>query len=108
MPKGYLGVFEQAVLLAILRRGDEAFGLEVRQEIEASTGRKVSRSAFYTTLDRLEKKGLVAWIPMASETSPRTAPIRLFEVTRPGRAALRESRDVLASLWRGMDKVVNG
>ena len=108
MPKGYLGVIEQMVLLAILRQGDEAFGLEVRREIEAGAGRKVSRSAFYTTLDRLEKKGLVKWTPVEPENGNRTAPIRLFEVTDLGLAALKESRGVLEAAWRGMDEVVNG
>lgn len=108
MSKGYLGVFEQMVLLAILRQGDEAFGLEVRREIEAGAGRKVSRSAFYTTLDRLEKKGLVKWAPRESENARRTAPIRLFEVTPAGMVALRESRGALEHLWRGMDEVVSG
>jgi DNA-binding PadR family transcriptional regulator len=108
MPKGYLGVFEQMVLLAILRQGDEAFGLEVRHEIEVGAGRKVSRSAFYTTLDRLEKKGLVRWTAMEAENARRTAPIRLFEVTPAGMAALRESRGALQALWSGMDEVVNG
>jgi len=108
MSKGYLGVFEQMVLLAILRRGDNAFGLEVRREIEASANRKVSRSAFYTTLDRLEKKGFVKWTPMAAESPRRVAPIRLFTVTRAGLAALRDSRGALEALWRGMDEVVVG
>jgi DNA-binding PadR family transcriptional regulator len=108
MPKGYLGVFEQMVLLAILRQGEEAFGLEVRREIEAGANRKVSRSAFYTTLDRLEKKGFVKWTPMESESPRRAAPIRLFEVTHAGVAALRESRGALEALWSGMDEVVNG
>jgi DNA-binding PadR family transcriptional regulator len=108
MSKGYLGVFEQMILLAILRQSDNAFGLEVRREIEAGANRKVSRSAFYTTLDRLERKGLVKWTAMESENSIRTAPIRLFEVTPAGRAALRESRGALEALWTGMDEVVNG
>lgn len=107
MSKGYLGVFEQMVLLAILRQGESAFGLEVRREIEASANRKVSRSAFYTTLDRLEKKALVEWTPMVSDNPRRTAPIRLFKVTRAGLAALRESRGALEALWNGMDEVVD-
>ena len=108
MPTGILGVFEQMVLLAVLRQGESAFGLEVRREIEASAGRKISRSAFYTTLDRLEKKGLVNWTPMVSESPRRAAPIRLFTVTPDGLAALRESRGALEALWRGMDEVVQG
>ena len=108
MSKGYLGVFEQMVLLAILRQGDRAFGLEVRREIEANAARKVSRSAFYTTLERLEKKGFVKWNSMVSESPRRVAPIRLFAVTPTGLAALKESRGALEALWRGMDEVVEG
>ncbi len=108
MSKGYLGVFEQLVLLAILRQGDNAFGLEVRREIETSANRNVSRSAFYTTLDRMEKKGFVTWTQMVSESPRRTAPIRLFEVTREGLTALQESRGVLEAAWRGMDEAVDG
>jgi PadR family transcriptional regulator PadR len=108
MSKGYLGVFEQMVLLAILRQGDNAFGLEVRREIEANAKRKVSRSAFYTTLDRLETKGLVKWTPMVSESPRRAAPIRLFTVTPDGLEALRDSRGALEALWRGMDEMVQG
>jgi PadR family transcriptional regulator, regulatory protein PadR len=108
MSKGYLGVFEQMVLLAILRQGDKAFGLEVRREIESNANRKVSRSAFYTTLDRMEKKGFVKWTPMQSDSPRRTAPIRLFEVTREGLTALKDSRGALEALWRGMDEVVQG
>ena len=58
MPTYPLGEFEQVVLLAILRQGRTAFGLEVREEIERCADRTVSRGAFYTTLDRLEKKDI--------------------------------------------------
>jgi len=108
MSKGYLGVFEQMVLLAVLRQGEKAFGLEVRREIEANATRKVSRSGFYTTLERLEKKGFVKWTQQVSESPRRVAPIRLFTVTPSGLAALKESRGALEALWRGMDEVVEG
>ena len=54
-----LGEFEQIVLLAILRLRDAAYGVSIRAEISAITGRKATRGALYTTLDRLEEKGLV-------------------------------------------------
>ena len=59
--KSFLGEFEQMVLLAILQKGDKAYGVEVRREIEECAGRKVTRGAFYTTLDRLETKGYLRW-----------------------------------------------
>ena len=54
-----LGEFEQIVLLAILRAGENAYGVSIRQEIAACTERDPAPGALYTTLDRLEEKGLV-------------------------------------------------
>jgi DNA-binding PadR family transcriptional regulator len=54
-----LGEFEQVVLLAILRLGDDAYGVTIRAEIEKCTGREPAPGALYTTLDRLEDKSLV-------------------------------------------------
>ena len=59
MPQ-HLGEFEQLVLFAVLRLGDEAYGVQIRQEIEARTDRPVSAGAIYTTLGRLETRGYVA------------------------------------------------
>src|ERR1700689_2987032 len=57
--RDYLGEFEHVVILALLRLGDRAYGVTVRQEIEARTGREASIGAVYATLDRLENKGYV-------------------------------------------------
>jgi len=54
-----LGEFEQVCLLAILRLGEDAYGVTIRNEIEHCTGREPAPGALYTTLDRLEEKGLV-------------------------------------------------
>ncbi len=101
-----LGEFEQLVLLAILQQGETAFGLEVRGEIERSAGRSVSRGAFYTTLDRMERKGYLAWEEATPADPARTAPLRRFRVTPAGLAALRVSRRALLALWRGLDEVL--
>jgi len=55
-----LGEFEYLLLTATTQLGEEAYGAAIRQEIEKSTGRPCSIGALYTTLDRLEAKGLVA------------------------------------------------
>lgn len=104
MPEpAYLGEFEQLLLLAILRLGDEAFGPEVSRELEARAGRSVSRGHLYTSLDRLEAKGLLRW-KLASGTAVRDGlPRRLYTVTPSGVAAVRASRDVLRRMWRGLD-----
>ena len=62
MPKGdSLGVLELVVLAALEHLGDDAYGMTVRREIEARTGRAVSIGAVYATLDRLADKGLVGF-----------------------------------------------
>ena len=55
-----LGDFEQRILFALIRLGEDAYGVTIRESIEARTGRAVSPGALYTALDRLEKRGLVA------------------------------------------------
>jgi DNA-binding PadR family transcriptional regulator len=107
-PKTFLGEFEQMVLLAVLQQGDSAFALEVRREIERSADRDVSRGAFYTTLDRLERKGLVTWSEASSDDPRRSGALRRFSVTPSGLLALRESRAALDALSRGLDDVLGG
>ena len=61
MPRGeLLGSLEYIVLLAVTHLGDEAYGMTVRREIESRTGRDLSIGAIYSTLERLEAKGLVS------------------------------------------------
>lgn len=105
-PKAFPGEFEQMVLLAILQQGDNAYGLEVRQELEQSAGREVSRGAFYTTLDRMEAKGYVKWKSMPAHVDRGGMPQRLFKVTPAGVRALQVSRKALMTLWRGLDEVL--
>ncbi len=103
-----LGEFEQLVLLAALRSGDQAFGPEIARELERSIGRLVTRGALYSTLNRLEAKGLLTWA--AEKPGPdRGGHIRrLFEVTPDGLAALRENRAALLTLWSGLERTLGG
>jgi PadR family transcriptional regulator PadR len=57
--KHTIGDFEQLILLALVRRGADAYGVSIRTEIERRTGRTISAGALYTALDRMEKRGLV-------------------------------------------------
>jgi len=79
-----LGEFEYLLLTAAARLGDDAYGAAIRQEIEAATGRRCSIGALYTTLDRLEAKGLVkTWM---GEATPQRGgrPKRMVQVTAEG------------------------
>ena len=106
--KAQLGEFEQLVLLAILRRRDEAFSLGVRRELEEKAKRQVSRGAFYTTLDRLGAKGYVEWENVPPSESRGGLPQRRFRVTREGLRALRASRNTLLELWQGLEAILEG
>ncbi len=105
-PKAFLGEFEQMVLLAILQQGGNAYGLDVRKELERSAEREVSRGAFYTTLDRLESKRYLSWRTAVSAGERGGMPRRVFRVTPAGVRALRHSRKALMNLWRGLDNVL--
>ena len=93
------------VLLAILRRGENANALEIRRELEESANRKVAKGAFYTTLDRLEKKKYLTWAARVVVEGRSGLPQRHFKVTPEGVAELRKSREALHNLWRGLDGV---
>ena len=93
-----LGTFEEQVMLAVLRTGEEAYGMEVRREIERVTEREVSIGAVYATLDRLEAKGMVESGRASAERSRR-----VFVPTSRGVEALEESRAMRERLWRGVD-----
>ena len=98
-----LGEFEQIVLLAILRLGDEAYGVTIRQEISACTGREPAPGALYTTLDRMEGKGLVrSWL---GESTPQRGgrAKRYFALTKAGRTSLVSAQKAYQSLLNGLD-----
>lgn len=97
-----MGEFEQLVQLAILHLDNNAYGMEVRTEIERRTGREVSYGAVYTTLDRLEKKGYVAY-RMGEAIPVRGGRARkYFRVLPEGRTALRATQEVLQTMWEGV------
>ena len=103
MTREALGEFEQLVLLAILHLGDDVYGVPIVDEIERRTGRKVASAAVYVTLRRLEQKGLLSsW--MSDPTAARGGKARrCVAVTRAGMTLLRESRQALDQMWRGLD-----
>lgn len=93
-----VGSFEEQVMVAVLRTGDEAYGMAVRQELERVTGRSVAIGSVYVTLDRLEAKGLVSSSRLALPGGSR----RVFAVTPAGERVLVETRAMQERLWRGV------
>jgi DNA-binding PadR family transcriptional regulator len=100
-----LGDFEQLVLLGVLRleSSDSSYGAAIRQEIHARSGRDVSINAVYTTLDRLETKGLLkSWV--GDPTPQRGGRRRKFYALRPaGVAALRQAYRAFTTMAEGLE-----
>lgn len=97
-----LGEFEYLLLTAAARLGENAYGASIRQEIQSATNRPCSIGALYTTLDRLESKGLVkTWM---GEATPQRGgrPKRLVRVTARGVVAARDFYNAVQRVSRGV------
>jgi PadR family transcriptional regulator, regulatory protein PadR len=99
-----LGEFEHLVLLAVLRLGDEAYGLTIRRELATHTGRDVSAGAIYTALARMEQRGLVhSWL--GEPTASRGGRAKRYYRVRPdGEAAIARAQAALRSLGRNLGR----
>jgi DNA-binding PadR family transcriptional regulator len=102
----YLGEFEQIVLLAILRLGEDAYAIPIREEIRERTGRDVARGALYTALERLEAKRCLRSRMSAPLPERGGRSRRYFTVTPTGLAALRAARRSLLNLWQGVEWMI--
>ena len=108
MTRRLLTDFELMLLLAILRVGDEAYGVPVAREIETLGERTVMLGAVYTGLDRLEANGLVssALGPPTPERGGRAK--RYFRVTPSGLKAVQRTRRAFTRLWTGIPELDGG
>jgi PadR family transcriptional regulator PadR len=106
--RGFLGGFELLVLLALIRLGDDAYGVPISEAIEESSGREVALGSVYITLERLERKGLVS-SKLGEPTAERGGRAKTyFHVTATGLRAVRQARQTLMSLWHGVPQVERG
>jgi PadR family transcriptional regulator PadR len=94
-----LGVLEEQILVAVLRTRDEAFGMEIRRELERVAGREMAIGAVYATLDRLEAKRLLRSSRVGGDGPSR----RIFALTREGAKQLAETHAMRQQLWAGVD-----
>jgi PadR family transcriptional regulator, regulatory protein PadR len=97
-----LGTLELAALLAVSRLGEDAYGLAVRRDLSERAERDYSVGAIYTTLQRLEDKGLLA--SYASEPLPVRGgrSRRHFQITGAGARAIRDAERHAKSMWAGV------
>jgi DNA-binding PadR family transcriptional regulator len=97
-----LGTFEQAVLLAIIRLADDAYGRAISREAGTRLGREVAPGAVQATLERLENKRLIS-SQLGSGTPIRAGrPRRFYRLTPSGITALNDARTTVEHLWRGL------
>jgi PadR family transcriptional regulator len=101
-----LGVFEQAVLLALARPvtslGKEGYGRGIVKEVESRLEREVAAGAVYATLERLEQKGLIS-SRLGSGTEIRAGrPRRYYSIEPAGVRALNESKAAVERMWAGV------
>jgi DNA-binding PadR family transcriptional regulator len=102
MGNAQIGSLELAILLTVARLGEDAYGLGIRRDVSARLNRDYSVGAVYTTLERLEEKGLVR--------SYKTEPLptrggrsrRQFKVTASGQRAIRQAERVANQVWAGL------
>lgn len=103
-----LGAFEQAVLLAVLRLGDDAYGRAILREVQARLERDIVAGAVYATLDRLEDKALIS-SRMGSGTAARGGrPKRYYVVEDAGLRGLNESKAAAEKIWLGFTWPLKG
>ena len=104
----YLGDFELLVILALMRLGDDAYGVPISLEIEQQSGREVALGSVYAALERMESKGLVS-SRLGKATAERGGKAkRYFRVTKKGITEAREARQALISMWQGVPELERG
>ncbi len=102
MSRESLGHFELLVLLALLRVGDEAYGVPIADAISQSTGKRVILASVYNTLERLEEKGFVN-STVGQPTPERGGRAkRYYSITTAGLREVRNAKKALTVLWRGI------
>lgn len=102
----YPGELEQMILVAVLRRGNRAYGVEILEEIESETARRVSSGSLSVSLDRLERKGLVETFSGDPDASRGGRPRRYARVTESGIEVVRQARAAMLSLWDGLEGIL--
>ena len=103
-----IGNFELMILLALIRLGDNAYGVPISQEIEKRSGREVAIGSVYAALERLEGKGLVT-SELGEATAERGGRAkRYFHLTGKGLKQVRDTQRALMKLWHGLPELQGG
>lgn len=105
MKKYYLGEFEEILMLTIGILYKEAYGVAIKNEIEARLSRDVSMGAMHTALVRLEDKGYIRSFRGEATEERMGRPRRYYQITALGKKAMEYSRDTRNEMWKAIPKV---
>ena len=103
-----MGGFELLVLLALIRLGEDAYGVPIADAIEETSGRDVAAGSVYITLGRLEEKGFV--VSRLGESTPERGgrAKTYFRITGKGLREVRRAQRTLTALWSGVPQLQGG
>ena len=106
--RSHFGEWELMVILALMRLGDDAYGVPICREIEEQTGREAAVGSVYATLERLEEKGFVS-SELGKPTAERGGRAKkYFRVTTNGVREVRKTQRALMNLWNGLLQLERG
>jgi len=98
--KGYLGEFEELVLLTIATLGQEAYGVAVKEELQQRANRRISIGALHATISRLEDKGFLTSYLGGATAERGGRRKRYFELTPAAVEALTAMKSLRDELWQ--------
>jgi DNA-binding PadR family transcriptional regulator len=94
------------LLLVVCKLQDEAFGLTIREDVEALTGKRYSVGGIYVPLDRLVRKGFLTTEDGKPTEERMGRPRRLYKITADGLVALREARSAQEAMWASLPDLI--
>jgi PadR family transcriptional regulator PadR len=101
-----LGHLELLVMLALIRLGDEAYGVTIGREIEHQAKHAAALASVYAVLERLERRG---WVRSElGEATPERGgrAKRHFHITSQGMKEVKRARAALINMWQGLPEFI--
>jgi len=96
---------EEIILLTVHRLGDDAYGMQIKKEVEHLTHQNYSIGAIYVPLDRLAAGGYLATFEADPQPVRGGRRKKIYELTPEGLLALAEVRSMHERLWKGVPKI---
>ena len=98
--KGYIGEFEELVLLTIAVLGEDAYGVSIKEDIEVRSGRGISIGALHSTIARLEEKGFLKSFLGGATQERGGRRKRFYQLTHAGKSSLHDIKNLRDELWK--------